>query len=140
MEDEQIEIFDEKEFAKQWQKNGMGNESMWSFFSTSYGQIIDTILRPMAEAGRPGRLLYDPTQDLGTVEIDVWPSVEGVDFTPIKAVRQDLTMTCYGGKKVVFSIWRYESLHFTRYMSNNKKSGARERKFLPPPCFPFQGL
>jgi hypothetical protein len=106
MEDEQIEIFDEKDFAKQWQKNGMGNESMWSFFSTSYGQIIDTILRPMAEQGRPGRLLYDPQQDLGTVEVDVWPSVEGVDFTPIKAVRQDLTMTCYGGKKIVFSIWR----------------------------------
>ena len=88
MEDEDIQLFDEKEFEKQWQKNGMGNESMWSFFSSSYQQIVDTILRPMAEQGRPGRLLYDPLHDLGPAEVDVWPD------GGLKAVRQDHTMTC----------------------------------------------
>lgn len=105
MEDEDIQLFDEKEFEKQWQKNGMGNESMWSFFSSSYQQIVDTILRPMAEQGRPGRLLYDPLHDLGPAEVDVWPD------GGLKAVRQDHTMTCYGGKKIVFSIWRIQDVN-----------------------------
>lgn len=110
MEEEEIQVFDAKEFEKQWQKNGMGNESMWSFFSSSYQQIVDTILRPMAEQGRPGRLLYNPLHDLGPVEIDVWPNVEGSTSaaTSLKAIRQDHTMTCYGGKKIVFSIWRLQ--------------------------------
>ena len=73
MEDDDFEIFDEKDFKKQWEKNGMGNESMWSFFSTSYVQIVATILRPMAEQGRPGRLYYDTVKDLGSVEVDIWP-------------------------------------------------------------------
>ena len=103
MEDEEIQLFDEKEFEKQWQKNGMGNESMWSFFSSSYQQIVDTILRPMAKQGRPGRLLYDPLHDLGPVQVDVWPN------SALKAVRQDHTMTCYGGKKIVFSVWRIQN-------------------------------
>jgi hypothetical protein len=109
MEDEDIQIFDEKDFKKQWEKNGMGNESMWSFFSTSYVQIVDTILRPMAEQGRPGRLLYNPSLDLGPVEVSVWPGAIGLGDTAagaLKAVRQDHTMTCYNGKKMVFSVWR----------------------------------
>jgi len=107
MEDDDFEIFDEKDFKKQWEKNGMGNESMWSFFSTSYVQIVATILRPMAEQGRPGRLYYDTVKDLGSVEVDIWPITEGATASnSLKAVRQDHTMTCHGGKKIVFSIWR----------------------------------
>jgi hypothetical protein len=52
MEGEELVVFDEKAFKAQWEENGMGNESMWNFFGRSYGQIVDTILRPMAEQVR----------------------------------------------------------------------------------------
>ena len=55
MEGEELVVFDEKAFKTQWEENGMGNESMWKFFGRSYGQIVDTILRPMAEQVRADR-------------------------------------------------------------------------------------
>ena len=116
MEDEEFEVFDEKEFAKQWNKHGLGNESMWNFFGRSYEQIVQTILRPMAEGGKPGRMLYDPDVHLGPREVEVWP---GNPSTAI-ARRTDHTMTNYSNRKIVFSLWQLTS----SVSEKNSRSGV----------------
>ena len=108
-DDPAFQIFDEEEFKREWEKNGMGNESMWNFFSRSYTQIVDTILRPMAEQGRPGRLIYNvETGDIGPTEVFAWPGATELGDTAagsIRARRQDHTLKCFGGKTIVFSVW-----------------------------------
>eukprot|EP00945_MAST-04E_sp_MAST-4E-sp1_P000947 g947.t1 len=51
-------IFDEGEFEKTWKKTGLANESMWSFFQSSYEELTTNLLRPMSENGKHGRAFY----------------------------------------------------------------------------------
>ena len=35
LETENVEVFDPKQFEREYNKTGLGNESMWQFFSNS---------------------------------------------------------------------------------------------------------
>ena len=41
-----ISIFEEDEFAKEWEAAGLGNESMYGVARRSYAQVVETIVRP----------------------------------------------------------------------------------------------
>lgn len=95
LETENVEVFDPKQFEKEYNKTGLGNESMWQFFSNSYEELVSTVLRPQADNGKYGRSMYD-MELLGPVTFNLC----GTKFK-----REDLSIKNRKGLKLVCSYW-----------------------------------
>ena len=94
--DDSVELFDEKQFAKKWKSSGLADESMWGFFNSSYADLVESILRPPANKGLPGRCRYTE-KELGPVAF----TLDGVQYA-----RKDFQITNWKGQMIVCSHWK----------------------------------
>lgn len=95
LETENVEVFDAKQFAKEYKKTGLGNETMWQFFSNSYQELVSTVLRPQADNGKFGRARYDISL-LGPSTFTLC----GTNY-----IRKDFEIKNHKGLKLVCSYW-----------------------------------
>eukprot|EP00943_MAST-04B_sp_MAST-4B-sp1_P002006 g2006.t1 len=124
LETENVQVFDPKQFAKEYKKTGLGNESMWQFFSNSYEELVSTVVRPQADNGKYGRAQYNINL-LG-------PSTFTLCGT--KYIREDFEIKNKKGLTLVCSYWSIFDNNVDDEEQQSNNSNTKKKKTSSTSC------